>query len=193
MKKRFILDDKGMTKIASIGALIGLLLVVIVGALIYFEVANLDQFEVRTESFSGYTRYTDATHTGSNYTGVTITITNTPLNDANVNISLRNVSSYEAGDTHHGICEDNLFYPEGPGNGWNRSYRTIVISPDPRTITNFTMVNITYSTGETFVEGDSVTPMAVTVLGLAPLIALVVVAGMILAIILTFGRRKRGI
>jgi len=188
--QKFKYDETASVNAKAVSGLIALLLTIIISVLIYFSVSSTDIFIDDAESFTGYSRYDGAAQTGSNYTGITITLADTPINDASINITFRNVSSYEATDTHHTIHEDNEFYPQGPGTGWNRSHRSIVITPHQRTITNFTMVNISYSTGSAQLERTVITPMAVTVFNLAPLIALVVVASIILGIIVGFGGKR---
>lgn len=192
--KKFILDDNAKVKIstgATVGMLISLLLAVIIGAMIYFEVSDIDQFETAIETFTGYTRYDESAHTGSNYTGVTITVAQTPLNVANINLTAVNNSATEVTDMHNGDIERNERQRKGGVliYTWD-NYRTFTIGANATT--NFTQINVNYSTGAVVTETDSVTPMAITVFGLLPIIALVVVAGIILFVILNFGRRKGG-
>ena len=172
--KSFRSDTNGNTKL--VGGIVALLLVIIVGVLVFYQTEDsVSSFDEQYEEFTGYTRWAGGT-TGSNYTGVTITLSISPNNAADTNVTCYNESG-GAGEIEG--------YP-----AFTLNHKNIVIAGNATG--NFTQVNVTYTT---HMGSDSaeVMGMAGTIFSLLPLIALVMVAGVILAVVMNFGSgRKNG-
>jgi hypothetical protein len=155
-------DNSGDTKV--IGGLVALLLTIIVCVMVYFEVTtSIDQLDATTtETFSGYTLST------SNESAITLELDNSPVNSANTNVTCYN------------------------STGHTESYPTFslnmeVVSFAAESSSEFSQINVTYTTHTSAIASDDITPMATTVFSLLPIIALVVVAAVILGVILGFG------
>lgn len=168
-------NDKAYIEV--IGGLVALLITIIIGLMIYFEVSTgVTSFDEDTlETFTGYTRYASAagTQTGSNFTGISITLRNSPINAANTNVTCWNESTAQ----QHS-------YPT-----FSVNHRTVSFAGGAAS--NFTQVNVTYDTNIAVQEADT-SAQAGTVFGLMPIIALVVVAAILLGVVLAFGGGKRG-
>jgi len=172
--KKFVLDNKGAFTSQSVIILVGLLIAIVIGVLVYYEVSGIDDFDERTEVFTGY----DGDQ-GSRDGIHTVNLTNSPLGSAQVNITFLNLSG----------SEQQLCYTELE----TINHRSVTIPANAASI-NFTQINVTYTSQAGTAEGDDITPMAGTVFELLPLIALVVVAAVILGIIIGFGGgRRRGV
>lgn len=179
--KKFVLDNKGAFTSQSVIILVGLLIAIVIGVLVYYEVSDIDDFNERTETFTGYTAGdAGANPAGSNNTATTVNLTNSPLGTAQVNVTCYNAS-------HSAAAETGLSYPTFTVN-----HKSVYMAPeaaDP-----FTQINVTYTSRAGTAEADDITPMAGTVFELLPLIALVVVAAVILGLIIGFGGgRRRGV
>lgn len=176
--RKLKLDNSGATYTAVIAGLVALLLTIVIGVMLYFEVTDsVDQFDEVTETFTGYTRYNHGAGTGSNKTGVTITLDNSPYSSSVTNVTCWNASGTSA--------YNRQSYPS-----FGLNHKTISIAADAAR--NFTQVNVTYTSNIAQAEGSDVTPMAQTVFALAPIIALVVVAAIIIGIVILFGGGRRG-
>ena len=182
--RKFKSDNSGYT--AVISGLIALLIAIIIGLMVYFEVTEgIDEFDEVTETFTGYTRYAygggSGGQSGSNYTGIIIVLANSPNSASDVNITCWNGTGSSTGaeqrvrQTHPTV---------------DLNHKTITIANS--TAGNFTQVNITYTSHMAEAEGEDITPMAQTVFVLLPIIALVVVAAIIIGIVVTFGGGRRG-
>lgn len=183
--RKFKSDSSGTVYTAVVGGLVALMLTIVIGVMVYFEVTDgIDEFDEVTETFTGYTRYAygGGTATGSNYTGVTIILANSPNSAADVNITCWNASGTSGA---YGRVQQT--HPTVRLN-----HRTITIAPSVGARSagdtgNFTQVNITYTSHIAATETDDVTPLAQTVFTLLPIIALVVVAAIIIGIVVMFG------
>ena len=166
--------------------IVALLLAVIIGIMVYWETASIDQYEDSTsETFTSdsdgntFTRYT--TLAGSNYTGEVIELSYSSS-------SITNITCWnESGGT--GEVESYLT-TEGTHYTVNGKYLTVVGDQ----VGNFTQVNVTYVSNIANTESGA-SDMASTVFGLIPIIALIVVASVVIAVIFTFGSggRKGGL
>ena len=164
--------------------IISLLLAIIIGIMVYWETATIDQYDDSfTETFTSdkdgttFTRF-DGT-TGSNYTGVTIEL------DYSAN-SISNITCWNvSGGT--GELEDT---PTSSEYGTNGKYLTI----NADSVGNFTQINVTYVSNIANTESDA-SDMASTVFGIAPIITLVIIASVLIAVIYTLGSggRKGGL
>jgi len=177
--KTLTTNDVAYQKI--IGGIVALLLTIIVGVMVYWETqSSIDGFETQTETFTEdmdgttFTRY-DGT-TGSNYTGVTVKLDNSPGTVSSV-IAWNGTGSSVAQQTVTATTQYTL------------SHRQLSIVADQ--LTNFTQLNVTYSSNMDSSE-DDISDMATTVFNLAPIIALVIIAGIILGVVLGFGSGKKG-
>lgn len=148
-----------------------LLIIIIVCVVIFWTVSpELIDSEDTYEEFTGYVRWSKTGGTGSNLTGVTITLEDTPSSVSNV--TCWNESGHQAGGNHQS-------YPATTTNG-----NLLYIAPN--LAKNFTQVNITYISEKT-ASGDEANDMFVTIVPLMIIIALILVAGIIIAIISKFG------
>ena len=165
--------------------IVALLLAVIIGIMVYWETASIDQYADSTsETFTSdsdgttFTRYT--TLAGSNYTGEVIELGNSAS-------SITNITCWnESGTT---VVESYL-ETEGTHYSVNGKYLTIIGDQ----ASNFTQVNVTYVSNIADTESDA-SDMAGTVFGLAPILALIIVASVLITVIFTLGKggRKGGL
>jgi len=175
--RKSIMDNNGAVNVAMVGMIVALLLTIVVCVLVYFQFTeSVTQFDAITERFTGYTNAT------ANASAWRVTLENSPVNSANTNVT----------------CIDNGWV--GPKTGrphmsyptFSLNHRLIDVGADAAN--GFTQVNVTYTGNAASAEATSVTPMASTIFSLAPIIALVVVAAILLGIILGgFGSRRRGL
>jgi len=147
----------------TVGILVGFLLAVIIGVLIYFSMTeNIDVFNVQTEYFTGYSH-------GDNATEQTVTVRYSPASKEDTNV------------TCWSEIDGTLSYPD-----FRVVFKDITIAAG--SASNYTQINVTYTSHAGMTEESDVTPMADTVFGLLPIVALVVVASVILVIVLGFGK-----
>jgi hypothetical protein len=176
--KNICTDTNGYTKI--IGGLVALLLTIIIGVLVFWEVdESINQFEDSTTEYittdkdgTSFTRWDGAT-SGSNYTGEVIELKYSPS-------SVSNITCWN-GSAATAQVES---YLTTSGTDYSTNHKLVTLKAGQAS--NFTQVNITYVSNAANNEGES-TDTASTVFALAPLIALVVVAAIILGVILGFG------
>jgi len=174
--RKIRLDKSGATHLESVVIVVGLLIAIVISVLVYFEVVDsVDQFAEVTETFDGYTRYDFSASTGSNYTGVTITLSNSPNSASDTNVTCWNESGGTVVETFPAFTVNHETVNIGGGAA-----------------SNFTQVNVTYTGHAAAAEADDITPMAQTVFTLLPIIALVVVAAIIIGIVVFFGGGRRG-
>jgi len=162
--KSFTQDTGGYQKI--IAALVALLLTILIGIMVYWEVSeSIDMTADTVETFTGYSA-------SANATAWTVDLEEHPTGTSATNVTCYNSTS------------KNESYP-----AFTLSSRTISVAGDAAD--EFSQVNVTYtSTGAE--AADGVDSMSSTVFDLLPLIALVVIAGIILAIVLGFGGDGKG-
>jgi len=161
------LDTNGAMDVKTVGMLVALLITIIICVMIYFEVTtSVDQFDEQYEEFGPYADTTNAS-------AWTVTLSNSPVSSSDVNVTCVNIS---AGAESY------------PAFGLN--HRIVRVAADAAD--NFTQVNVTYTSNIASAEASDVTPMAQTIFQLAPIIALVVIAGIILYVVIGFGGRKGG-
>jgi len=165
--------------------IIALLLAIIIGIMVYWETASIDQYDDSfTETFTSDKDGTSFSQwdgtTGSNYTGVTIEL------DYSI-YSISNITCWNASGGSNQLVEQT---PSSSQHGYNGKY----INIDADTLTNFTQINVTYTSNIANTESGA-SDMANTVFGIAPIIALVIVAGVLIAVIFTLGSggRKGGL
>lgn len=158
-------NDDAYIKI--VGSLVALLLAIIVGVLVYFEMLDsVSSFSEDTvEVFTGYT-------TASNASAWSVTLQNSPASATVTNVTCANMTA------------GSESYPT-----FSLNHRTISVGAGGAD--QFTQVNVTY-TSNIATDESTATDMASTVFGLLPIIALVVVASIILGIVLGFGGSKGG-
>jgi hypothetical protein len=152
-------DSHGFMQI--IGALVGLLLAIIIGMMVYYSVGDsVPAMSERLEYFTGYSH-------GDNASAWNVILDNSPVNTANTNV------------TCYSSSDGTLSYPT-----FSLNHRTVNVGTGQAS--NFTQVNVTY-TSNIASTSDTTNDMASTVFGILPVIALVVVASVILGIVLGFG------
>ena len=142
--------------------IIGLLVALGVGSLVLFEVLDgpdaLDD-EV-SETFTGYSH-------GDNASAWSITLANSPISSSDLNVTCYSATS------------GTLSYP-------SFTLSNTVVSVAAGAASNFTQVNTTYSSNVGAI-GENVRDMGGTVMTLAPIIALVIVASVIIGIVVMMG------
>ena len=159
---RKLRTNTNAANIGMVGTIVALLIVIMVSVMIFFEfTGSIDSFDERTETFTGYTLAT------ANASAWTVTLDNSPDGTGNCNVTCANTT----GGTES--------YPTYVLDG-----KIIRVAADAAD--TFDQVNVTYTSKMASDEGTT-TDMAGTVFSLAPLIALVVVASIILAIVVGFG------
>ena len=180
--RKIILDNKAETGYPQMAMMIvGLLLAIVIGVLIYFEVSDIDEFNEKSEYFTGYTaglsQKVVAGDYGENSSSTTVNLTNSPKSATYVNVTCYNASAELATDS-------GLSYPSFTVN-----HKSVFFAADAADV--FTQVNVTYTSRAGTAEAADITPMAQTVFTLLPIIALVVIAGIILALVLGFGGKRK--
>ena len=174
-------DTKAYVKV--VGGLVALLLMIIVAVMVYWETqGSIDAFgevtETSTSDTDGNTFVVYGTREGgigSNYTGELVKLDNSVD-------SIGSVYACGTGLTPQ-TCTVTTHYT------LNES-RYIWIVGD--VLTNFTQVNVTYTSNMATGE-DTTSDMAATVFNLLPIIALAVVASIIIGVIIGFGGGKKGL
>jgi len=166
-RKNKLSDDSAEVSTQMIGGIVGLLLVIVIGVMVYFSFTDsIDSMNEMTETFTGYADTT-------NGTAWSVELDNSPDGKSNCNVTCVNIS---AGAESY------------PAYGLN----SMTVSVAANAAKNFTQVNVTY-TSKMASDGSDTTDMAGTVFTLAPIIALVIVASIILGAVIGFGGKKGGI
>ena len=161
------LTDNNDGYMQIVAGIIALLLTIVIGVMVYFEVDNgIDSFDEVVETFTGYSH-------GDNASAQTITLDNSPNSASDTNI------------TCYSSTAGTLSYPT-----FTVSHNKVTIAAG--SASNYTQVNATYTSHMSTDAGEN-TDMASTVFGLLPIIALVVVASIILMVVLGFGGNKGGL
>ena len=150
--------------------ILALFIVIIAVVMIFWEV-NEQLIETGTtdELFEGYTTYAAGAGTGSNLTGITISLDDQPASVADTNVTCINQS----------------------GSTVKKSYPTFTLNSNDLYIganaaSNFTEVWVNYTSQKTESAGES-SDMFATITPMLVIIALVLVAGFMIAIITKFG------
>ena len=165
--------------------IVALLLAVIIGIMVYWETASIDQYEDSSlETFTSdsdgntFTRYSGTA--GSNYTGEVIELAN----------SANSVTNITCWNESGGSEDESYLETEGTHYTVNGKYLTLVGDQ----ASNFTQVNVTYVSNIASTESGA-SDMASTVFSLVPIIALIVVASILIGVIYTLGSggRKGGL
>jgi len=155
---------------ATLGITIALLIAILVGVMVYFSVAQTGEFPAVTE------RYTGLTATAN----VVKTLTYTPNSASDFSGTYYNTSSATWGTLGAGM--------------FTRSGNSLTILTDtgtPKyTCENITKVNVTYYTATGVAVKNNVNPAASTSFTLAPIIGIVLIAGIILGYVTMFGKPK---
>ena len=163
------------TKLAT--GIVSLLVLIIVAVMIFWSVTeNVIEVGTTDEVFDGYARYARSAATGANCTGITIELSDVPTGTDATNVTCFNKSNTGLGSP----ADKTLTYPAFALNG-----RNLIIAAGATT--NFTQVNVSY-TSEKTESAETTNDMFSTIVPLMVLIALVVVAGVIIAIISKFGQ-----
>ena len=152
-------NNQGYQKIVA--ALVALLLTILIGIMVYWEVSeSVDMTADTSETFTGYSAATNAT-------AWTVDLSEHPTGATDTNVTCYNSTSKAES------------YP-----AFTVSSRTVSVAGDAAD--EFDQVNVTYTSTQAEVA-DGIDTMSSTVFDLLPLVALVVVAGIILAVVLGFG------
>lgn len=170
--RSFATNNNAYTQIVS--GIVALMLVIIISVLVFYNVYDsVDNFDsTKTETFSGYALKTQYLATFS------VTLEDSPDGYSNCNISFYN-----------GTKKNVVGYPGDAQKYYINNTRLTILGGCSSN--QFSQINVTYTSKASSAASDSKT-MAGTVFTLAPIIALVIVAGIILAVVLGFGGGKRG-
>ena len=164
-KAKTIEDTNAYTQVVS--GIVALLVTIMIGVMVYFTVADdVDQYNEVTETFGSYADTTNAS-------AWSVTLDNSPASTSDVNVTCVNLTAGAES------------YPT-----FTLNFKTISVAADAAN--NFTQVNVTYTSHLSSDAGEN-TDMAGTIFQLAPIIALVVVASVILMVVLGFGGSKGGL
>lgn len=156
-----------------LGGIIAILIAIIIGVLVYYSIATTGEMGRVTDTF-----------TATNATNVTSTLTYTPQSDTEMNVTYYNSSAA----TWHTV----------PSTNWTRSGRTmtfIVLNGTGVSTydANLSQVRYRYYTDTGQTVRDNVDPQASVVFTLAPIVAIVMIASVILAVVSGFGGGKQEI
>ena len=163
--------------IGAIGAVIVLLVGVIIGLTVYYNVTGTNEFTQVSETFT----MTNATYKVT--TNVSTSLMYCPASTLEFTCKYYNneTSTWNVSAMGTGIGKYLQYGQTFRFNG------TRIPAPKHQ---NITMVNCTYYTSTGVMVRDNVNPSANTVFTLFPLAALVMIAGVILAVVMGFGRRR---
>ena len=174
-------NNNAQSQIQSVVLVVALLLTIVIGVMVYFEVIEgVDELAETTEVFTGYTLPGSSAGifdaTGSNATQTIVTLTNSPYSTDNSTISV--------------VCRNTTgSVDSSPAVKFNS--RQIIIPASPSNVIGtplgYNQIRVTYTSNAARSQSTEVTPMAQTIFTLLPIIALVVVAAIILAVVLGFG------
>jgi cobalamin biosynthesis Mg chelatase CobN len=168
--------------------IVGLLLAIVIGVMVYFNtIDNITEFAQTTEYFTGYTLPTDSAHTGGSNASVQhITLENSPYSTSNSTITVicYNATGATTSSPPVTINHKTITIPAAS------SHAGTTTSAVPK---GYSQINVTYTSKIARAQSTDVTPMASTVFTLAPIIALVVIAAIVLVVVLGFGKGRRGL
>ena len=177
-QKAVIKEDTGDVQL--VGGLVALLITIIIGILVYWSLSgNIPAMTTQAETFTGYTLPTGSDSTGgSNDTATIVTLQYVPYSTANSTITVKcyNATAETECSPPVTIANRQVTVQSGSGTG------------NP---TGYSQINVSYTT-KVSTESTGTNTMAGTVFGLLPIIALVVVAGIILGIVVMFGKSGKG-
>lgn len=159
---------------ATLGMIIALLVAIIIGVLIYYEMEESAAFSGNSESFSA-----DRNGTAFSSKGAAINIVNVSLQDP-----------IEDRDTSHvnvTIYNSTTIWNTGFDPADNCTLTTPKLLQIEATNWKFSSVRVHYNDTIAYTVDDSVNPQAQSVFTLAPIIAIVVIAGIILSMVILFG------
>ena len=158
--------------------IVALLLAIIIGIMVYWETASIDQYADST--YETFTSDSDGNSfvawnlagsgTGSNFTGEIIELSHSASSITNISCwdsTSKTASWLETKNTQYSV---------------NGKYLTLVADQ----ASNFTQVNVTYVSNIADAESGT-SDMAGTVFALAPIIALVIIAAVLISVIFTLG------
>ena len=157
-------DTSAYTKM--VGGIVSLLLVIIISVLVFWSVSDsVDSFNEVDETFTGYSH-------GDNASAQTVELDNSPNSESDTNV------------TCYSSTAGTLSYPT-----FSVNQKDVTIAAG--SASNYTQVNVTY-TSNMGTDATETEDMASTVYALAPIVALVIVASIILAVVMGFGGGKKG-
>jgi hypothetical protein len=158
-------DNAGAIEV--IGAVVGLLLLIVLGIMVFYSVFDTTGMSGTTvETFTGYSA-------SANASAWTITVTDSPTGSSDVNVTCYNAT---------GKTES---YPV-----FSLTHKTVGVAADAAD--EFTQVNVSYTSNKASAAGPS-EDMASTVFDLLPIVALAVIAALIIGVIIGFGGGKSGV
>lgn len=152
----------------TIGAIISLLVAVTIGLMIYYNLAGTGEYPSITERYTGLTNTSD----------ITKTLSYTPNSASDFSGTYYNKATTAWATLPSGLFSrsgNSLTLLTNTGTPWGEAL-------------NMSKVNVTYYTPTGAVMRDNVNPVASTVFTLAPLVAIVLIAGIVLAIVTRFGK-----
>jgi len=184
-KSKNLKEDKNGYAMA-VGGLVALLVAIVVGVLVYWNVSgNMPAMTEQTERFTGYTVATKTgavwSATGSNASYQNITLNYVPNGASNSSITLvcYNATGGETSAPAVTINNRQITIPASPSN--------VIGTP-----LTYSQINVTY-TPKIYDDSAYTNTQATTVFNLLPIIAIVVVGGILIGLVVAFGGggRKR--
>ena len=180
-------NTNAQTQINVVVTVLALLITIVIGVMVYFEVINsVDDLSETTEYFTGYTIPTTAGSTGgSNASQQTVTLKASPYSTSNSTITVvcYNATGATKSSPAVTINGKQITIPAASNDSGGTGASGTPLG--------YTQINITYTSNTARAQSTDVTPMAQSVFTLLPIIALVIVAAIILAIVLGFGGSGR--
>jgi len=177
--KRALLPDTKAQNTAMVGTIITLLIAIIVGILVFWNISGTlplssTQTETTTSDITGtaFTLPTGPASQGSNSSAWAVQTLYVPSSASAVNVTCYNSTGTSESWPTFTLANRRIDVTAGTADGFNQ-------------------VNLSYTT-KFASEKTGTETMATTVFALLPIIALVVVASIILAIVMMFGKGKKG-
>ena len=177
-KSKTIKEDKeAYAKV--VGGLVALMVTIIIAILVYWNIStSMPAMSTQADTFTGYTvGTTNASSGGSNQTAQEVTLTYYPE-------SITNITCYNA--TGHTFTSPTNYTTSG---------RVLTVPSDMRSYASanpraYTQINVTYTT-KIATDTAHTNTQATTMFQLLPIIAIVVVGGILIGLVIAFGGGSR--
>lgn len=149
----------------NIGGLVAVLVIIIIGVLIYYSIASTGEMTSVTETFTA----------GDSLSTITHTLTYRPSSVSEVNLTYYNATTVNGYAVAANLSLSGYSLTVNCTN-WNQTSHAV-----------------TYYSNTGVVVRDNVNPQASTIFLLAPIVAIVIIASLILIVVTGFGGNKGGL
>ena len=149
----------------NIGALISILVVIIIGVLIYYSITDTGELAQGSQTFTASDSLSTITHT----------LTYRPASISEINLTYYNGTTIKGYATVANLSLAGSSLTVNCTN-WNQTSHVV-----------------TYYSSTGVVVRDNVNPQASTIFTLAPIVAIIVIASLILAVVMGFGSGRNNI